>query len=283
MRIWGGLGNQMFQYASGHALAHRLGVSLLLHPTASRPAHARFALEIFERPLKLWEPEQKASGLFAPLSRPPKGKKAVKAWRGPIFEQAQFCLTDGFWDITPGSYVTGYFQSERFFMDQAQSIKEFFDIKRFTEGISEEFLTAANAPGAVSVHIRRGDYATDANIRSIHGLLGNDHYDRAMKLMQRIENINAWLVFSDDPYDAAELTKDWPHRIIVSGNSAIQDMALMSACSHHIIANSSFSWWGAWLGQNPDKAVIAPRRWFADAEMRQTYVDGVYPEGWILV
>jgi hypothetical protein len=283
MRIWGGLGNQMFQYAAGHALAHRLGVDLWLHPVETRPEHARFALEIFERSLKIWEPSNGSSGLFKPFTRPKKGKKAVSAWRGPVFEQSQFCSTEGFEDIKPGSYVIGYFQSERFFVEQAQSIRDFFDIARITDNALRDHLDAANKPDSVAIHIRRGDYATDPKTRATHGLLQDEYYQRAMKLMERLQNVRAWLIFSDDPNAAAELTSNWPQRTIITGNSAIQDMALMSTCSHHIIANSSFSWWGAWLCSNPDKTIIAPRRWLSETEMQRRYVDGVYPEGWLLI
>jgi hypothetical protein len=284
MRIFGGLGNQMFQYAAGYALARRLGVGLLLHPVGSRPAHARFVLDRFGRPLRLWKPDPAAFGLLDRLRGKTKGKRAIKAWRGPIYKQKHLVSTEGLADIAPATYFIGYFQSEQFFEDYKEEIRAFFDIARFVEGVAPELSAPAQEPGAVSLHIRRGDYAADPQTRAARGLLEEDHYNRARSRIEDLVNVRRWLVFSDDPEAAAALTAGWPGRTIVTGNSAIQDMALMSACSHHIIANSSFSWWGAWLGQKPGQVVIAPRAWFSEAEMqRRDGIENLIPPGWISI
>lgn len=284
MRVHGGLGNQMFQLAAGLATARRLGTGLLVHPVDSaRLAHARFALEAFGRPLRVWRPDPAAAPLRARLM-PRSGKRAERLWRGPVFEPPGFCDATGFGDVAPGTYLKGYFQSESFFASVADEVRDFFALERFLAEADPDLVAAARAPDTASVHVRRGDYASDPATRAVHGLLEADHYARARALAERLAPVRRWLVFTDDAKAAAAITEGWPGRTIVAGPSALADMALMAACAHHVIANSSFSWWGAFLGRNPERVVIAPRKWFSDAEMRRVgYVDGVCPVGWILV
>lgn len=284
VRIQGGLGNQMFQYAAGLALARRLDAALLLHPVDSRPEHARFALQAFAPDPPLWTPDP-ARRSFADRLRGRSGaKKAERLWPGPVFRQPHFCAADGMETIAPGTYVIGYFQSEACFAGAEAAVRAAFALDRFLDGVDPALIAAASAPGAASVHIRRGDYAADPKTRATHGLLADEHYARARALLEELAPVERWLVFSDDPAAAAALTEGWPGRTVVSGATGLQDMALMARCAHHVIANSSFSWWGAWLGRNPARRVVAPRRWFAPAEMRRVgYVDGVCPVGWVLV
>lgn len=284
LRIWGGLGNQMFQYAAGLALSRRLGCGLLLHAVETRPDHARFALDAFGLDLRLWQPDPRALPLLDRLRGRTGGKRAARAWPGPVFEQQGVCATDGIGTVRPGTYLSGFFQSEDFFADHAAAVRAAFALDRFAEGIDPALLAAAAGSATASVHIRRGDYATDPQTTATHGLLGAEHYARARALMERLVPVERWLVFSDDATAAAAVTEGWPGRVMVTGQSALQDMALMARCAHHVIANSSFSWWAAWLGRNPARMVIAPRRWFSVAEMKRCgYVDGLCPVGWILV
>lgn len=284
MRIWGGLGNQMFQYAAGLALSRRLGCGLVLHAVETRPAHARFALDVFGLDLRLWQPDARDLPLLDRLRGKASGKRAAKAWPGPVFEQQGVCATDGIETVRPGTYLAGFFQSEEFFADQADAVRAAFALDRFAEGIDPALLAAAEGPATASVHIRRGDYAADPQTTATHGLLGAEHYARARALTERLVPVERWLVFSDDADAAAALTEGWPGRIVVTGQTPAADMALMARCAHHVIANSSFSWWAAWLGRNPDRTVIAPRHWFSVPEMKRCgYVDGLCPVGWVLV
>ncbi|MHC5655567.1 alpha-1,2-fucosyltransferase [Stappia sp. ICDLI1TA098] len=284
MRVWGGLGNQMFQYAAGHAAARRLGVPLLIDPLETEPAHARLALDVFGIAPRIWQPAE-PGGLFGRLSsgRSRRGKKRFRLWKGPRFFQDGMCHADGYFDIAPGTYVAGYFQSEQFFADCAGEVRALFDLERVAPTIAPDLLALAERETSVSVHVRRGDYVANAATTAVHGVLGVEHYDRAAALMARLVPGAEFLVFSDDIAAAAELTAHWPNRRLVEGQTREQDLHLMSRCAHHVIANSSFSWWGAWLGRNPQRQVIAPRQWFARDELRRVYVDELFPRGWILV
>ncbi|MBL6431514.1 MAG: alpha-1,2-fucosyltransferase [Alphaproteobacteria bacterium] len=286
VRIWGGLGNQMFQYAAGHALARRLDTRLLIDPLEMDFDHAELGLGLFGLAPEIWRPDM--SGLrarFAGLRDrgATRGKKRYKLWPGKSFFQQAMCHADDFWSVEPGTYVAGYFQSEQFFADCADEIRALFALESVDATMAPDLLEAARHPASVSVHVRRGDYAANARTAATHGLLGADYYEAAAALMARIVPDARWLVFSDDIAAAAELTAVWPNRTLVEGQSREQDLRLMSLCAHHITANSSFSWWGAWLGRNPERQVIVPRQWFARAELRRTYVDEMFPRGWILL
>jgi hypothetical protein len=138
-------------------------------------------------------------------------------------------------------------------------------------------ITAANA---VSVHVRRGDYISNPSAQHFHGTCGLDYYKKAVELILSKVNDPHFFIFSDDvKWVADNFMKEIRATIvdINDGSSAVKDMQLMSACKHHIIANSSFSWWGAWLGSNADKIVIGPRQWFADAAVD---TGSVLPDSW---
>ncbi len=286
VRIWGGLGNQMFQYAAGHALAKRLGVGLLVDPVEMSQAHTAFGLGLFNLETEVWQP----SGAKAAAHRFLQGvrgkdsrKKLEKLWPGPVYRQVNFCSADDFGAIKPGTYLNGYFQSEQFFADCAADIRALYSLDHVAASIDGGLREAASDQKSVSVHIRRGDYASRANVTEVHGLLTGDYYNRAYEIMRRLMPDCRFMVFSDDIEAADELTRHWKNRTLVSGHTREQDLYLMTACANHVIANSSFSWWGAWLGHNAAKQVIGPRRWFSRAEMRKVYVDDVCPVGWILI
>lgn len=284
MRIWGGLGNQMFQYAAGHALAKRLGVELLVDPLDLDFAHAAFGLDLFGLSPRIWQPDTGSlkARLLGALGRG-EGKKRQKLWPGPSYFQKDFCHGDEVFSLGAGTYLAGYFQSEQFFADCRDEVRSLFSLDHVAATIDPARLALADAPASVSLHVRRGDYAANAKTTATHGLLGAEHYMRAAGLMAKLVPDATWLVFSDDIAAADELTRDLPRRTLIEGQNREQDLHLMSRCAHHVIANSSFSWWGAWLGRNPDRHVIAPRKWFARDELRRVYVDELFPSGWILV
>lgn len=275
----------MFQYASGYAAARRLGVRLLLDPVNSnRLDHAQYGLSIFNLDAAIWaeDPKPRAAG-WKTFLRKPKAKKRYEAWPGPLYRQNGQPYDSSFDAIGPGTYLMGYFQSERFFADVADEVRAAFSLSHHAGQLDPLLLEEMKTAPYVAVHIRRGDYASDTKTTAIHGLLGSDHYERARRLMSEIVPDARYLVFSDDMEAASKLTETWPHRRMSPGRNREEDLHLMSCCRHHIIANSTFSWWGAWLAQGKDKKVIAPRRWFGRDIMLKTFTDDIYPEGWILL
>jgi hypothetical protein len=301
--ILGGLGNQMFQYAAAKALACRHGVELAVDESSFRTYALRpFMLD------RLQIPELDASVGKHSLNEPMRAKNfAIMQWRNRAdrflarLGLAQLAKAHGTYSephlhfdpdfFALGSTVSlyGYFQSERYFGDIAGQLRGYFR-PREPLGLQAQAVAdmIARADMPVSIHVRRGDYVKSAETARVHGSLGAAYYRKALKVLQgTIDTPITAFVFSDDAA-AAETVLDFASRenlVHVRGDPdrSWEDMALMALCRHHIIANSSFSWWGAWLDASPDKVVIAPREWFTPAELRRRNTCDLYPPDWILL
>lgn len=301
--VMGGLGNQMFQYAAAKALAerHGVGVAIELSSISSDPKRV-YLLD------RLRVPEQPLAG-DAEYGDALKGAAAQAAlkWRGRIvrrlaqsgidftpqlpatYAEKHFYFDPAFFDLGPTVRLYGYFQSELYFLDIADQIRGLFQPREPLSAPAEEIARQiAGASLPVSVHIRRGDYVHSVENARVHGILDADHYARALRLLAGLLGSAFTLfVFSDEPEAAREVIAALPgHRaIIVHGDPQRpwEDMMLMARCRHHIIANSSFSWWGAWLNPSRDKIVIGPRQWFAPQALRLNNTCDLCPRGWILI
>ena len=275
VRLTGGLGNQMFQYAASRALADRLGVELLLDTRA------------FEHALAFQDYTRRAYAL-SPFKLRARLATAAEMKHWPVwvveigmrlrflhfffrhwhFESA-ITYDPSVRTLHQPVCLVGYWQSERYFIDVADKIRADFTLSEPLCGTNAELLQLADSVGSVGVHVRRGDFASLNNAAKVHGLCSVDYYRRAIDLVRGRCRECHFLVFSDDPQWArAELQLE-SSAIFVTGNAEKpeQDLALMSACKHHIIANSSFSWWAAWLGYSPDQIVIAPSPWYASPKL----------------
>jgi len=275
VRLTGGLGNQMFQYAAGRALADRLGAELLLDTRAfghvlARQAYTRraYALAPFKlrarlaapADLKDWPVWVVETGLRLRLIRP-----LFRRWH---FESA-ITYDPRVRTLQEPVCLVGYWQSERYFVDSADRIRADFALLQPLNEANARLLELARSAMSVGLHVRRGDFVSLADAAQLHGLCSIDYYRRAIGLIKDHCPACHFMVFSDDPeWARAELPLD-PSTVFVTGNERQpeQDLTLMSACTHHIIANSSFSWWAGWLGYSPKQRVIAPTPWYASAKM----------------
>lgn len=271
--IIGGLGNQMFQYAAGRALSIRTSQTLTLDTNSFKryPLHNGFELQrVFNVPAQVasrsdiakvigWLP---ATGVELGLSS--------KYWRpiaGTSFVgEPSFSYWRGIIGLADSCYLSGYWQSEKYFMEYADQIRKDFSFNDALTEDNQKIYGAISKSCSVSCHIRRGDYVTNLKANQIHGVCSLEYYEKAIKFMQSnlIEPI--FYIFSDDQEWVRKNLTFPKGSIFVDGNYGcygFQDMQLMSLCQHHIIANSSFSWWGAWLNPSESKIVIAPRRWFS--------------------
>ena len=264
----------MFQYAAGRALADRLGSNLVLDISAYEKynLHQGFELNrVFamsptiatKKELKYLLGWQHFSIVRSLLSR--RTLMALRSQRF-IFEP-HFHHWSGFEQLVDDIYLVGYWQSEKYFKPVIAQIREAFRFRLPLEGRNIELAARLSQTQAVSLHVRRGDYATNPVTNSTHGLCSLDFYQAAVAhIAEKIEKPE-FFIFSDDiKWVRANLQLDFPHHFIEHNKEAASyiDMRLMSLCSHHVIANSSFSWWGAWLNPNPEKIVVAPRQWFAN-------------------
>ncbi|GAB2698807.1 alpha-1,2-fucosyltransferase [Mucilaginibacter koreensis] len=176
----------------------------------------------------------------------------------------------------PNLYLDGYFQDERYFRHIRDIISEEFTFPHLNErdALLENEIKDSHNP--VSVHIRRGDYLKPA-VGAYHGVLPVKYYEDAAAVIEQQITSPSYFIFSDDIHWCHEHLSCFNHGRFISANSRESwvDMYLMTLCRHHIIANSSYSWWGAWLSKHPKKVVIAPEKWFSN----QT--SNIVPEQWI--
>jgi hypothetical protein len=281
-RIFGGLGNQMFQYAAGTALSHRLGVEHKLDVSDYlSDGHRRFELDAFHTRFRVASAEE-----CAPYRERTLLKRVSQRLRPPyrrdVYKQPGFGYDSRFTEAGDGRYLNGYWQSWRFFEKVEPLIREHFTLRREkTERVSQ-LAEQLRRSETVSVHVRRGDYKT-REAQAYHGILPASYYREAIERVLSRHPKARFLFFSDDmEWVRAHLDTRLP--LFDSGDevgrTALEDLHLMQHCRHHVIANSSFSWWGAWLNPDPDKTVVAPVDWFATKENE---TKDIVPPSWIRV
>lgn len=279
VKIQGGLGNQMFQYAAGKALAIKHNTELKLDInwfSNIEEVHTprKFELLIFDIT------ENFASNSEIAKFQDKKIIKFVIKNKKRIIEKS-FNFDPEILNLPNNVYLEGYWQAENYFKSIEKIIRKDFSFKSHLEGKNRE-ISKLMQDNSVSLHVRRSDYVNNPETNSFHGTCNLDYYSKAINLIAQKVNNPKIFVFSDDmewvrknlniPYQTyfIEWNKD---------ENSFEDMRLMSLCSYNIIANSSFSWWSAWLNQNPDKIVIAPQKWFNLPEIN-THQD-LIPEDWI--
>lgn len=274
-RLTGGLGNQMFQYAAGRALADRLHTRLKLDTTwfdttPGRKAHEVYALDGLALEAEKATPAEieAAHGRGLPhLARWSRGLRRRLGLRVPgVVYDGDFSYQPDFWQHPDGTYLHGNWQSEQYFAPAAATLRRDFAQRTPPSAALEPLLRRIERCPSVCVHFRRGDYVTDATYAQENGALALSYYTRALaQLHARIPEA-VLFVFSDDiERVAAEFQPDVAHEYVrePAGTPPIETLRLMRACRHFIIANSSLSWWAAWLGTAADKQVFAPEPWFA--------------------
>lgn len=281
VRMSGGLGNQLFQYAAGRSLALETGQTLgldLRHYDREREhgyALTPFALATVPVDPARLPPVSRKNPVAAFLWRTLRRKPPMLRENGPGFDPRIAAITGPAW-------IDGYFQSERYFAAHAATIRTELTPKAEPDAENARWLAEIRAePRAVSLHVRRGDYVRNARFAARHGSCTPAYYERALAHMTaELGGEPVIYAFSDDP-DWVRGNLRLPAEIRVVGHNDAsrnyEDLRLMSACRHHIIANSSFSWWGAWLNPSAEKIVTAPARWFADPAMVNP---DIWAEGW---
>ena len=270
----GGLGNQMFQYAFGCAAAIRTNselrtddTALLAGQTSGMVTPRQYELGIFNLEAKIATAEDRRRFFPETLL----GKASRKMLNScPVINENVPSTQLQIPVIQRDAFLRGYWQSEKYFKDQEARIRDDFE---FTAPKNKETIALAEKiknVNAVSVHVRRGDYAANAHTKSFHGLMDLDYYEQAMKIIEQKSSQPIYFFFSDDAdWVQQEIIRGEPGYSLLEHNTGAdswQDMYLMSLCKNHIIANSSFSWWGAWLSTNNEKKVVAPKQWFANAD-----------------
>ena len=272
----GGLGNQMFQYAFGRATAKRLGTQLLIDSTDSTLSiHNGFELaRIFniQATEVTKEDMQEVLGIFryGLVRKALKVTGLRKLLKSTYIEEPCFHFEPEMLSIPDNSFIKGYWQSEKYFTEIENDIRSDFTFNLPLSPRNEEIAKFIDQSNSVSLHVRRNDFVKNPDINSFHGLCSLEYYNAAIRYIAcRVEH-PIFFVFSDDlNWVKSNLIIDFPCEFIGhnQGIESYNDMRLMSLCKHHIIANSSFSWWGAWLNPNTSNLTVAPECWFADPRL----------------
>ncbi|SEL58441.1 Glycosyl transferase family 11 [Roseovarius azorensis] len=273
-RLFGGAGNQLFQYAAGRALADHLGVALQLDTRyvgggrANCFGHFKCTRFTEEPPL----PPAKSDGLLR-----------YGLWRlfgrNPRFRRERFLGFDpAFFDLPRNTYLHGYWQSEHYFAPILERLRRDLTFTTPLDPANANMAARiADAACPVSVHVRRGDYLASGS----YVACPPEYYQQAIAtLAYDLGQPLTCFIFSNDPDWARDNLALGQEQVVVDINDEARgpfDLHLMSRCAHHVIANSTFSWWGAWLNPGPDKRVIAPKNWFGTPRLSNP---DLIPEGW---
>lgn len=272
VKLKGGLGNQLFQYAFGKSVAQLLNQHLYLDLSyfddqevrlGHTPRH--YELGILNIHARILEPSQ-LEDIGKQFDLKSRIECAFKSKFNTIKrKEGKRCININSLSKNRSYYFDGYFQNEKYFSQLYIKLSKDFLPKEPLPTKTIETIDVINEKNAISLHIRRGDYISDASINAHHGVCDMDYYQKAINLIsQNVENPH-FFIFSDDPQWVKENFKTGFSQTIMEDNQGADcylDIVLMSHCKHHIVANSSFSWWGAWLGKNEKKIVIAPKKWF---------------------
>ena len=191
------------------------------------------------------------------------------------YNESTFTFNPSVFDIQDFTSIGGYYQSPKYFEDTKKEVLQELKFKLEIEKEAEEFINRISNKEIVSVHVRRTDYVSSPTLN----LLGSDYFKKALRYF--IDNDYNFLIVSDDIPWCKEVLQSGDNVFFSEGHSPYVDLCMLSKCQHSIIANSSFSWWGAWMNSNPNKKVIAPHEWFRP----QTNIDckDLYCKNWIVI
>ena len=288
-KLMGGLGNQMFQYAAARSLALEkntwvyLDPSFLYEDSTGKWTQREYELGVFNIKYKFERSGRINFLRRLDTSRVWRKMSKTVLWPFPFqhFAEPDAKFHPEVFSYPRNTYLYGYFQSEKYFIKHAETIRRDFSFVEEAKERNAETLASIRSSNSVSVHVRRGDYVTLKSASEFHGMMGLDYYRAGTEfIMSRMQGDPEFFIFSDEPEWVKANLKvpgkatyiDWN-----SGKASFEDMRLMSNCRHHVIANSSFSWWGAWLNPDKEKMVVAPKLWFSDSKRDSS---DIIPETW---
>jgi hypothetical protein len=248
----GRLGNQMFQYANLLGVKYKLGYDI--HLTKNQ-IDTSMLVESFDlKECVLLDVEE--------------------IYNNETYLENCHCFDPNVFKVDDNTNLRGYFQTEKYFSHCADVVKKEFTFKESIVSNCEILLKELKNKNLVSIHVRRTDYLS---LTHIHGKFNLDYYKQAIDLFTEP---NTFFVVVSDDINWCKNNFQYENFIFSNGDTNF-DLCLQSKCNHHIISNSTFSWWGAWLGENKNKKVVAPKKWFSDS-FEYSYVD-IVPYNWIKI
>jgi hypothetical protein len=287
VKLQGGLGNQMFQYAFGKMLATKYGVPLALdleflldRTPRENFVFRNYDLDIFTVSPAIITPEEKNKLLQKPsnfIQRFTKNKYNT-------FVEKQFNFDETVMSIGPHTYLDGYFQSEKYFVHFKDEIKKEFTFKQGFSELEKNLYQEIKSKNAICVNFRRADYVNVQASADMHGVVEMEFYKLAIETIESKVDRPHFYIFSDDIEWCEQYFKlDLPCTFVdyrYKGEKFASYFQLMIACKHFIIPNSTFAWWAAWLSETPNTIIITPSRWFANEAMQAQATD-IIPERWM--
>lgn len=291
VKLMGGLGNQMFQYAAARRLSLRHQTELKLDLSfleENTDVITQRKYELGQLNIRAGIATAREVAEFTGKGKHRLARMLGKLTRRPdlsrtFVREPSFDFWPGLFEAPDNSYLEGYWQTEKYFKEIADVIREEFLVlteqDQWNLAMAERIKTA----NSVSIHVRRGDYVSSSSTNEFHGTCSLDYYRDAVAMISEMLPSPSFFVFSDEPEWVKanlELPENATYMDHNPPDKGCEDLRLIGLCRHCIIANSSFSWWGAWLGNTPGKTVIAPRRWFNVPDIN---TDDLIPEAWIRI
>lgn len=297
VKLHGGLGNQMFQYACGRALSLRSNTELRIDPGPLYDITPRKNFVFRKYSLSTVFSIDPIWNIFAKRQRSIKIPYADTVfnklypmilgmfgyWR--YVREKQSIFDPNFAHLSGNVYLDGYWQTEKYFKDQASILKMDFTFRNVLDGDGAVLAKDIMSCASVMLNVRRGDYVHNAVSSKLHKVMTPDFYTRAIALMKEKigENIKVFIFSDEIDWCRENLVIDADHVFVghkYAGQEFRDYLQLMSLCKHFIIPNSTFAWWAAWLSNYRDKVIIAPKQWFHDTSINTR---DVVPEEWIRI
>ncbi len=299
-KINGGLGNQMFQYALGRHLSLHLKTELMFDTSAlgvdwgHNHTVRYYGLDNFSINGKIADTKDIKG--FKILSSDSRNlfKRAMReasryiVSRRPISKrkyvlEPHFYFSPEIFNIKDGAYLEGFWQSEKYFKDIRETLLTDFKLKDGFSPAGASFAQEMANTESVALHIRRGDAVHNPRGHSFHGFCPNEYYEQGVEEIAKKKGKNLTIfIFSDEiAWVKENLKLPYPTRYVSAPNMKdYEELILISKAKHQVISNSTYSWWGAWLNNNPEKIVVAPKKFFANPSLDTR---DIYPQSWLLV
>jgi hypothetical protein len=283
-QLSGGLGNQLFQYAYGYSRALELGVEFKIDLSFYETYEWHtFSLNPFNISAKIANTEEISFIKSLDHRFQNKIMRKLNLVNPHCINEKNLLFNPKYLSINKQSYVTGYWQSEKYFLDNLKNIFNEFSIKILPTKKNQELINdIISEKESVSLHIRRGNYVDIEHVNKIHGTVSLEYYELAINYFLKNVISPKFYIFSDDIRWAQKNLKLNKRVLFVDINDDLtdyEDLRLMSLCKNNIIANSTFSWWGAYLNSNANKIVFAPKKWFADSK-KNFESKNIIPDNW---
>lgn len=289
VKLQGGLGNQMFQYAFARCLSIKTGIPFQIDNTELEQGkdfikERRYALSVFNVDTKIID--LKTHKYFTQEKRSPiitKLKRRLGIFVPKVVSQASDLSTfDPMPHIKEDVYFDGYYQEEGYFLKNTNVIKNDFKLKVKLSDEAQSIITNMQSCESVIVQVRRGDYATNVKTQRHFGLAGKEYFDAGLDYIKSKTNKELVLFVVSDDIEWCKNNLNFPFKTNFVSRPEIKDyeeVIIMTNAKHLIISNSTFGWWGAWLNTNVNKIVVAPKEWFKNPALKAKVV----PEQWIKI